>query len=158
MPIDKQPVDLPGLSPREAVLDAYYRLAWALDLNDWELFESCWATESEPEFLMEKDGIYYRGLGEIKKKLFDVVCGLDTQHIATNARVHLQAGAKTAKVWIMALNQHYRKGQAAKAGAPRLWGGNIYVLDAVEENGKWKIQKWWVELGWNEGDLSIVGR
>ncbi|KAL2871595.1 nuclear transport factor 2 family protein [Aspergillus lucknowensis] len=156
--MDKQPIALPSLTPREAVLDAYYRIAWALDYNDWELFQSGWTTQSEPALHIEEHGRHHVGIEEIKTGLFDVVSELDTQHIATNARVHLEPGAKTARMWIMALNQHFRKGQQAKAGSPRLWGGNQYMFDLVEEDGVWKVQTWSVRMGWNEGDLSIVGR
>lgn len=156
--MDAQPDFIPGLTPRESALDAYYRMAWAFDYNDWKLFESGWVTKSEASFHLEQDGIHYHGLEEIKAKLFDKVCALDTQHIATNARVHLSPEEKTGKMWIMALNQHYRKGEEAKAGAPRLWGGNRYMFNVVEEDGVWKIKDWWVKLGWNEGDLSIVGK
>lgn len=156
--MDKQPVALPGLTPREAAMDAYYRMAWAFDFNDWELFKSAWTTETKPAFHIEDFGLHCDGLEDIKAKLFDVVCELDTQHIATNARVHLEPGAKSGRMWMMCLNQHFRKGQEAKAGAPRLWGGNKYMFDVVEEDGLWKIREWWVKMGWNEGDLSIVGK
>ncbi|KAF5004609.1 hypothetical protein FDECE_8884 [Fusarium decemcellulare] len=156
--MDKQPVVLPGLTPREAALDAYYRMAWAFDYNDWDLFKSACATNTEVRFHIGENNIHYNGVDQIKAKLFDVVSALDTQHIATNARVYLEPDGKTGRMWIMALNQHYRKGQQAKAGSPRLWGGNKYMIDVVEEDGLWKVKEWWVEMGWNEGDLSIVGR
>jgi hypothetical protein len=154
----KQPAVLQGLTPREAAMDAYYRMAWAFDYNDWEIFESSFTTKTEPKFHIEDFGLHYNGIQEIKARLFDVVSGLDTQHIATNARVSFDESGKSARMWMMCLNQHFRKGQAAKAGAPRLWGGNKYIFNLDEEDGIWRINEWWVEMGWNEGDLSIVGR
>lgn len=156
--MEKQPHTIADLSPRESALDAYYRLAWAFDYNDWDLFKSGFASKSEVSFHMEDGGVHCHSLAEIRTRLFDIVCGLDTQHIATNARIDLNLDSKTGRMWIMALNQHFRKGEEAKAGAPRLWGGNRYMFNMVEEDGSWKIKDWFVEMGWNEGDLSIVGR
>lgn len=156
--MNEQPVSLSGLTPREAVMDAYYRIAWAFDLNDWPLFASSWTTKTDPRFHIDEWGLHYNDLSEIREKLFHVVCGLDTQHIATNARVHLDPDGKSGRMWMMCLNQHFRKGQEAKTGSARLWGGNRYMFDVVEEEGVWKIKEWWVQMGWHEGDLSILGK
>lgn len=156
--MDSQPITLPGLTPQEAILDAYYRMAWAFDSNNYDLFTSAWTTSPTPAFHIDEFELHCNGMEDIKTNLFDKVAQLDTQHIATNARIHLEPGAQTARMWLMCLNQHFRQGQQAVAGSARLWGGNKYMFDLVEEEGVWKVKEWWVEMGWNEGDKSIVGR
>lgn len=151
------PVSLTGLSPREAITDAMYRVIIGLDTNNLELFDSGWvANGADASF--EMNGNVVASLDAIHDNMFKVIGPLDTTHFINNVRVEYKDGADTAYLTASALAQHFGAGEGLAPEAKRLLSGSMYFIDLVKDEGDglWKVKKWAMKLIWKEGDMNIV--
>ncbi|KAJ1563100.1 hypothetical protein HK405_001353 [Cladochytrium tenue] len=147
------PALLPGtsLTDREAVADALYRVALALDTNDSELLESAMADDVEVEFIRGQ----LHGLAEVRATVFAVVGPLDTTHMLTNMRVMLSEPGK-ASATCTALAQHARPGMGQVPGPNRYSTGALYACELEKDGELWKIKSWRTKYLWAEGDHSVM--
>lgn len=139
-----------GLTDREAIADALYRVALAFDLNDEALLRSA-VTD---DISVEGPRSSTNGVEEFKAVVFGRVSKVDTTHILTNMRINIE-NRDTAKVTCSALAQHVRPGQGFDPSAGKLTSGGIYLCDVVKVGGLWKIKTWKTNITWIDGDRSM---
>lgn len=147
------PITLSSLSPREAIVDAVYRIVNAFDFNDTELFNSSLTEDAVLDF----NGKPMEGRETIRQTLFEPVAKLDTTHFVTNIRVDIKEETN-ASVSTTTLAQHFRTGEGNKPGATRYMAGCLYTIDLVkhEKEGVWKIKYFKLKLVWTEGDQDVM--
>lgn len=155
MPAVTLPITLaPPLSDREAVLDAMYRALNGLDSNNKEVFSSAFVPESKFGF----NETLYDGFEAIQTKVFDMIGRMDTAHIVSTPRVHIESGGDVAHITASAMAQHFRPGTGHESGAPHFLGGSLYAIDLRKDcnDGLWKIVHWHVGTTWSMGDFSVM--
>ncbi|KAK5714536.1 hypothetical protein LTR15_010718 [Elasticomyces elasticus] len=147
------PINLTGLTTREAITDAVYRCTLAFDTGDAKLLESA-STENAVIVL---DGMVISGRDDIRTKILGSVGKLDTTHLATNLRIDVKSESE-AYVTTSFLAQHYRQGEGRNPAATRFLVGGMYFIDMIkdEKDGLWKSKHWKVQITWNEGDHSVM--
>lgn len=151
------PTNLAGLSPREAIADAMYRVVIGLDTANLALFQSAWSKDSPVLFDMGTGAM--NGLDEITSKMYSFIAPLDTHHSLSNIRIDFQPGAKTAYMTAYALAQHHRTGEGVNTSSQHLTSGSHYYIDVVEDkDGVWRVTNWRMTVVWLDGDGSIVGQ
>jgi len=150
------PIVLRSITPREAVVDALYRVVIGLDVKDRKLFDSAFI--DGPERRVEMNGKVFSGTDEVMANVFDRVWPLVTQHSITNVRLDLEDGADSAYVTAYALAYHFRPQQGMNPASEKVLSGCLYHVDVVEDGkeGVWKVKNWAVKLLWVEGDMSIL--
>ncbi|KAF2165377.1 hypothetical protein M409DRAFT_24227 [Zasmidium cellare ATCC 36951] len=154
-----QPHTLPNLTPKEGILDAINRITWGLDLHDRALFKSAFSTQGTPKLHFPFRQLDLSGRDEISTKFFNGVKYHETDHQISNVRISYEAGRKEARVWAMGQNQHHNKGEALKTRVEGRMTGARYVFDVVEDSDEvWRVMEWWVEITWEGGDPSVVGK
>ncbi|KAK3622131.1 hypothetical protein LTR56_022357 [Elasticomyces elasticus] len=129
------PINLTGLTTREAITDAVYRCTLAFDTGDAKLLESA----STEDAIIDLDGMVISGLDDIRTKVLGSVGKLDTTHLATNLRIDI-------------------KSERRNPAATRFLVGGMYFIDMIkdEKDGLWKSKHWKVQITWNEGDGSVM--
>ncbi|KAK5687615.1 hypothetical protein LTS10_001755 [Elasticomyces elasticus] len=147
------PINLTGLTTREAITDAVYRCTLAFDTGDAKLLESATTDDA----IVDLDGMVISGLDDIRAKILGSVGKLDTTHLATNLRIDIKSESE-ASVTTSFLAQHYRQGEGRNPAATRFLVGGIYFIDMIkdEKDGLWKSKHWKVQITWNEGDGSVM--
>lgn len=150
------PLSLTGLTPREAITDAAYRLARSFDHADIDAFNSVITDDMVVEFNILEKKIMTGS--EIRTEIFDRVAKLDTTHMLSNFRIHVKDGAKEADMQCYTLSQHCPLGRGKEPGAPKFLAGAEFTFELVldEKDGVWRIRKWVAELMWSEGDVSVI--
>ncbi|KAK5685686.1 hypothetical protein LTR17_027011 [Elasticomyces elasticus] len=159
------PINLTGLTTREAITDAVYRCTLAFDTGDAKLLESATTDDA----IVNLNGIMLArpvasllaigisGLDDIRTKVLGSVGKLDTTHLATNLRIDIKSESE-AYVTTSFLAQHYRQGEGRNPAATRFLVGGMYFIDMIkdEKDGLWKSKHWKVQITWNEGDGSVM--
>jgi hypothetical protein len=149
------PHTLTGLTDREAITDAVYRVIISFDTNDFSILESAFAGE---DVIIDFNGKTIPGLSAIKAGLFPQVGPLDTTHNISNIRVDVKAGANTATLSAVALAQHAPRGTGPNPGGKKFLAGSQYWIDLVKEgSGEWKIKKFTTKIIWTQDDPSVMG-
>ena len=146
------PAQLNGLTDREAIADALYRVVLAFDHADEELLKSAFATD-KPRF--EMPGHVLEGIPEMKAAVFDRVSKLDTTHFLSNIRVNIQSPT-TAQATCSAMAQHAATGKGVEGDGAKLTSGGFYYSDMIKEGDLWKIQTWRASFVWLVGDRSVM--
>lgn len=148
-------INLTGLSTREAVADAFYRIMLAFDENDSELLHSGMASN----IVLNINGKEVAGFEDVKKHSFDTVGPMDTTHFITNIRIDVENdSATTASMSANTLAQHYPRKMGTSDSTRRLLGGSKHNLRLVKDksDGLWKVEKWMMKTVWHEGDFSVM--
>lgn len=147
------PAKLGGvLTDREAVADALYRVVLSFDHADEELLLSAVTEDISAEL---GSTISAKGIPEFKAVVFDRVARLDTTHLPTNVRVHMES-ATTAKATCSAITQHARPGRGFEPGPHRFLGGGTYLCELVKDGDLWKVRNWKANILWVDGDPAVV--
>jgi hypothetical protein len=151
------PQTLTGLTEREAIADAMYRVIIGFDKNDVPMFNSAFA---DNDVVLVFRGTKIKGVDCIKAQLLDFVGPMVTTHMISNVRVDLKEGAKTASLTAFALAQHCPPGRGEEMDGPKYLAASEYFIDVLkdETDGIWKIKKWTAKLIWTQGDASVMQR
>ncbi|KAI1357758.1 hypothetical protein F5Y08DRAFT_323473 [Xylaria arbuscula] len=144
------PAYLAGLSDREAIADALYRVVLAFDHADEELLRSAITDDISAEV----PGSSSKGVAELKAVVFDRVSKLDTTHFLSNVRVNIQS-ASMAQASCSVMAQHVRPGKGFEADS-KFTGGGMYLCEMVKIGDLWKISNWKANIIWVEGDPSVM--
>lgn len=151
------PHALASLTPREAITDTLYRLLIGMDRYDAAMFDSAMCEDVVWELKFGETTIT-SGLPEVRVAALDRVGPLDTTHMASNIRVDVKDGAKTATLSAYMIGQHCPPGEGKNPEGRKFLGGGEYFLDVVkdEKDGLWKTKKWVTENLWVQGDISVI--
>ncbi|KAF2102159.1 hypothetical protein NA57DRAFT_73593 [Rhizodiscina lignyota] len=154
------PIQLKGLTDREACMDTIYRLVQGLDDPSEELLQSAFTEDvvfdrtPANAIGLEFDTIATRD--KIVPELFNNIGKpMDTLHQVTNIRVDVD-GDK-AHLTCSVLAQHFRAGEGHEPHKQdQLFMGNKLVGDLVRaEAGLWRIQKLVLYNQWTTGTLDV---
>ncbi|PWN26663.1 hypothetical protein BDZ90DRAFT_260927 [Jaminaea rosea] len=130
------PHSLPGLTDREAVIDAVIRACHAIDVRDKALWDSAWSTTRSSEVSMPITGRETIKGKEAIDALFGIASRLDTHHMTSSIRAWIHEGGETASLTAAATNQHYPAGEGIKGGTERAFiAGSRYEVALVREEG-----------------------
>lgn len=157
MTIPNLPATLsPALTPREAITDAVYRFALALDTGDLALFDSAFL----PDSTFEINGKVISGLPALHTDCFEPISKLDTSHFITNVRVNIAESGTEAALTASVLSQHYRGGKGMETDQKSLMAGSVYYVDLVKdgEGELWRIKALQLSSDWVEGDWAVMKR
>lgn len=158
MPLDisAYPTKLTGLSDREEIADALYRVLLAFDHNDADLFRSAMATTVEPSMTIG-DRPTMTGTETIVSQGVNLVGPLDTQHLVSGIRIDIRPDGKSAFLTCNAQNQHRRPKEGLSPEAENLLSGSLYEMEYVKEDGGWKIAKWDLKIIYLQGTWAVMG-
>ena len=140
----------PTLTDREAIADALYRFANALDTDDGPLFDSAFVEDAS----FTVNGRTTQGLKAIHSDIFDMIAKRDTTHFVTNIRINIDG--KRAKLTASTLAQHYRGETGLKPDQTSLMTGVLYWVDLVKVGSLWKMDTMQVKPTWAEGDWDVM--
>lgn len=149
-------VRLCGLTTREAIADAFYRLMSALDENDVAVFDSAMMSDITQDF----NGQTRHGIEAVRAHALGVVGPLDSTHFVTNIRIDVENdAAETATLTGNTLALHYPSGSGRSQSNRRLVGGSRHKIEMTkdEREGLWRFQTWTIRTVWFEGDYSVMG-
>jgi ketosteroid isomerase-like protein len=151
-----QTINLPSLSPREAMADVFYRIAIGMDNKDPEIFKSALIQSKDTYF--DVGGVRrMEGADAIFEHLVGRFAKITTTHHITNIRVDWKEGADSAYVTAHSLACHYRAEEAMKPDSKGLTVGGMYFANMVKDaDGLWKIANVTLKMNWMDGDPSIV--
>jgi len=149
---------LTSLTPREAVTDAIHRLLRGIDHNDISIFNAAFAGE---DVILQLNGDHAKtlnGISEIDTHVFNPIGPMDSTHMVSNVRVDLEDGADTASLTCFVLAQHCAPGKGREPDSPKFLVGAEYSVDLVLSKGEglWKINKFVLDVVWNQGDPSVM--
>lgn len=159
----------PGLSPREAAIDAVYRFAQGLDEGDEEVFRSAFTAYgildmSRLTSSTGKEHPEQQGIEALIRGVFEHVGrGMDCAHHLSNVRVKLNDRIDRGEVSCYAWAQHFRLGEGKDVKkTTHLTAGSVYRADVVRDHasgggqGLWKIERLEIHPYWCEGDLGVI--
>ncbi|KAK0930990.1 hypothetical protein LTR29_016497 [Friedmanniomyces endolithicus] len=148
------PPTLDGLTTREAVIDAVFRVTLAFDNADAKLLESAMTADA----VLDVNGQVTEGLNNLLNGSFERIGKLDTTHYTTNIRVTLKEGETAASLTANFLAQHYREGEGMQPGATRYLAGGFYFIELVKDqkDGLWKAKHWKLQSIWGEGEYGVL--
>lgn len=163
----KAPIDLgPGLTPREAAVDAMYRLVHGLDFNDADLLRSAFVEDAifDISGLSPATGREHpeqKGIESIVNGVLAHVGPMATSHNISNVRVKLNDTMDQAEVMCYVIAQHFRPGEGYDAfKRDYVLYGNSYWADVVKvrvgDDALWKIKRFEIQVMWTEGDMSVT--
>jgi hypothetical protein len=155
------PDTLTGLTTREAITDALYRIIIGFDRHDILIFNSACAGDDVAFEIHDGDEkTKVSGTSTIRDTVLAAVGPMDTQHIISNVRVDVKEGANTASLWAYAMAQHCPPGKGRETDGPKYLVGGEYALDLVKDDGDglWKIKKFVLKIIWKQGDALVMGR
>lgn len=148
------PVNISGLSDREAVRDAMCRCLESLDTNNRQLFLSSFHNDKNVVF--QVDDTETRGIENIVNQGFAKVGPLDTTHVMGNERILIEGG--NARLTASAVSTHFLPGEGADPTTSEFSVGATYEVDlSKSSDGLWKIKLWKIRCRWKTGDPSIIG-
>lgn len=151
------PASLGGLTTREAIIDALYRLLRGLDCGEIDLLYSAVTEDIDLQIIGDADHSM-TGLSAVKAKLFDVVAPMDSSHVVSNVRVDVKEGASNATLQCYCSAQHCPPGRGKEPDGPKFMGTVDFTIDLVLErsSGLWKVKKWVLDPLWLQGDRSVM--
>lgn len=143
------------LQERYNIIDALYRFARGIDMNDMELFASALAEDAVADFTpaAKKVGIEFpllEGRETIVGGISESIAQLDTTHVVTNPRIELRGN--TAKLHAIVEAQHL-----PPAGHNRHFlMKNQYDVDLVKQDASWVVSKMMIYNTWTTGDPKVI--
>lgn len=154
-------VRLQGLTDREAVVDAVLRALYAIDDNDWDLFQTAFTADAifdlTPVNKIGREFSETHGRDAIVAQLKDSVGKMDTGHCLSNWRIQLNGD--TAEMTAYGLAQHFRQGEGPDPTKDTCFlMCNRYKCTLVRaEEGLWRCQRFVIDNQWCHGDPSVMG-
>lgn len=156
--------NLPFLTTREAIVDAFNRAIIGFDRHDISIFNSAFSTS--PDVSLEfrtapgEEPREYKGLDTIRTALLDHVGPMDTTHMTSNVRVNYKEGEETASMTCYILAQHCPPGRGKEPDGPKYLVAGEYEINLVfdKADGLWKVQKGVLDAIWTQGDRSVMAR
>ena len=152
------PINIDGLTTREAITDCIYRCILAVDTSDETLYDSSYF--NSPDALFELAGqMKIQGSEAIRKHLVSHIFNITTLHHVTNLRVFdIDEIEGTAKVACYAMAYHQRPEDAFKSIKPAFVRGARYEIEVAKDNddGLWKVKTWTIRPHWTDGDRNYV--
>jgi len=148
-----------GLTEREAIADALYRVLIGLDHNDIPMFDSAFAGDGDDAIFIFR-GKEIKGRDNIKTEIIGWVGPMVTTHTISNARIDIKEGGKTAAFNSYVLAQHCPVGRGEDNYGPKWLACAEYFVDLVKDDsdGSWKIKKWLINVIWSQGDFSVMDK
>ncbi|GIZ49367.1 hypothetical protein CKM354_001239700 [Cercospora kikuchii] len=146
----------PALSDREAVADTLSRFCLGMDTNDVELFDSAFTTDA----FWDLSGKKVHGLEAIHKECYYYnIVRLDTTHMVSNVRVHIEENGTEASMTCLYVAWHWPGGMGMHPDSHRFTTGGQYYFDVVKDNasGLWKAKTFRMKKQWSEGDIAVMG-
>lgn len=143
---------LQAILDRQAVIDVVIRFARALDLQDWDLFLSCYDRQVTVDYAQftgtpTRVGPPEMFLDYVKRALKDQ----KSQHLSTNHVVEIDGD--TATCWSNMTGLHYRE---MPDGRNRLDLYGYYEMELVRRAGGWKISRQRQNILWREGNPDVI--
>ncbi|PVH99580.1 hypothetical protein DM02DRAFT_528828 [Periconia macrospinosa] len=138
-----------SLSPREEVVDTFFRCLQGLNSNNRNLFKSTILKTKEFHFISNM--FIIKGCNAAR---FNIIF-LITTHISSNVRVELK-GTDTASLSCHSISYHVRPEDQFKAEESSFTAYNLYDIDFVKADGLWKIKTWNVDIRRTTGDPSLI--
>ncbi|KAF2173567.1 hypothetical protein M409DRAFT_15847 [Zasmidium cellare ATCC 36951] len=162
----KSPIHLgPGLTPREAAVDAMYRLVHGLDFNDADLVRSAFVEDAILDIsglspATGRDHPEQKGVDNIVNGVLAHVGPMPTSHNINNVRVKLNDSMDQAEVTSYVIAQHFRPGEGHDPSKrDYVLFGNSYWADVVKvgegDDALWKMKRFEAQNIWAEGDMSV---
>jgi hypothetical protein len=138
-----------------AVVDALYRFAAGIDLNDRALLASALAENAISDFrpAAAKAGFEYpviQGREAIVTALSTSLSKLDTTHSVSNPRVSVDGDKALLEALVEA--QHVPRDATSRHYLMK----NHYKVDLVRQGSDWVIQRTVVDNIWCDGDLEVL--
>ena len=161
----KPGINLRGLSPREAVIDAVLRMTQGLDDANEALIDSAFTDNATFDLNGVKNtgnpgGTIEGKAATVKALMNSVGTRLDSLHQVTNCRVEIGEDGDTANLTAYALAQHFRRGQGVLPPDSKGYlMGNRYATKLKKDKGEgglWKIEEFKLECRWADGDRSVM--
>jgi hypothetical protein len=154
------PIHITGLSDREACIDTFLRFTQGLDECNKQLIASSWTEDAVLDLTpMQKIGLSF-GItstrGAIVSQTLNGVGSMDSHHLVSNWRVHIQGN--TAYMTGAGLAQHYPPTLGPRPEVDnRLLMANRYNVELRRaEDGLWRMSKLTISNGWTEGNLAVM--
>lgn len=148
------PINITGLSDREAVHDTLSRCLEGFDTNNKELFVSAFDDTEEGTF--DLNGTEIKGLDNILSQTFASVGAMDTTHIVSSERIFIEGD--NARVTATAIANHFRPGEGPDPSTHGFLAGSTYEITLFRAaDGLWKIKLWKLRIKWTSGDPSVMG-
>ncbi|KAI8317062.1 hypothetical protein K4K59_011866 [Colletotrichum sp. SAR11_240] len=121
-----------GLTPREAIADAPYRIMSAFEENYASLLPSAMT----PDGGLTINGNDVSGFENVKAHSLSTVGPMDTTHFATNIRIDVADNdAAIATLTANTLARHFPRGNGLGSSERRLFGGSKHVMEfSKDEN------------------------
>ena len=153
-------IHLRGLTEREAVMDAVFRVLQGLDDANQSLLQSAFTHDAVLDLGGTTDigtalGTHKGHAAVVDFLTANVANGMDTMHNVSNFRVDIDGDR--ASLTAYAIAQHYRPGEAVQPlDSKWLMMGNRYVSTLRKEDGLWKIEYFLINTRWCDGDIGVM--
>lgn len=144
------------LRDRVEVIDALYRFGLGQDLRDRELFASAFAADAELDFRPAAAAIGVEsGLMTGRDTIVDTILGLfadrvDTTHVVTNPRVHLNGDTATLTAIVEA--QHLLSIDHDRHALLK----NIYRVELIRDGERFVIRALRIDNVWFTGEPKAI--
>lgn len=147
------PASLPGLSTRDAIIDAIHRTTNAYDYAD----ESLLASALTQDITFELGDMKFQGLKTLKENNFNFVKTLDTAHFVSGIRVDYDESKGTGELSCNFQNFHYHPGKGFGGSADdKFVALGRYACEVVKEGGLWKIRHWRMTIVSTDGNQGVM--
>jgi len=138
-----------------AVIDALYRFAAGIDLNDRDLLASSFAEDAVSDFraAAAKAGFDYpvlEGRDTIVNALSTSLSSLDTTHSVSNPRVSIDAD--TARLDALVEAQHVPRNDPSMHYLMK----NRYDVQLIRQGDAWVIKHVAIDNVWRAGDPAVL--
>lgn len=138
-----------------AVIDALYRFAAGIDLNDNELLSSSLASDAISDFgpAGKKAGFEFpvlEGRENIVSMLTNALSKIDTTHSVSNPRVTLNGDKAVLDALVEA--QHLPSDDHTRHFLMK----NRYDVELIRQGDAWVIQRYTVDNVWRTGDPTVL--
>jgi len=138
-----------------AVIDALYRFAAGIDLNDRDLLASSFADDAVSDFraAAAKAGFDYpvlEGRDTIVNALSTSLTSLDTTHSVSNPRVSIDGD--TARMEAMVEAQHVPQNNPSMHYLMK----NRYDVQLIRQGDAWVIKHVAIDNVWRDGDPAVL--
>jgi hypothetical protein len=143
------------LRDRVEVVDALYRFGLGQDLRDRELFASAFTADAELDFRpaaakIGVDSALMAGRETIVETIFAVLAPVETTHVVTNPRVHVDGDR--ARLTAIVEAQHL----LATDHSRHALLNNRYAVELVRDGERWAIRRLRIDNVWHTGDPKVI--
>lgn len=155
-----EPINLKGLSDREACTDTILRFVEGIDDASEQLLESAFTEDAF--FDLTAVSVIGAEFGTVSTRknivphlMKSVGTSMDSLHQVTNFRINVEGDSAQLSCHVLA--QHYRPGEGSALDKPDklLMGNRIRAGLVRADGGLWRIQKLQLRNQWAEGTLDL---